>query len=253
MNESSDPRDHPSPLPATGGTGSSPPPSPKPDWLRVLEFLAARSRAVAWLMDRWQTMVNLVLFLVLGEFAIRIGYQEWQAGRFDIVQVLANGKNLIALIVILVRMPHREIEMGYLPQFVALFAFFSGESLIKEPGAATIPQLYLVGKGLLCLGIIVVALALLSINTSFGILIARREIRTGGLFRYVRHPMYAGELLKRAGVLLMNACWQNVLAIVVSSVFYILRGVCEERFLEQDEGYREYRQRVRYRFFPGLF
>ncbi|NLI79834.1 MAG: DUF1295 domain-containing protein [Candidatus Riflebacteria bacterium] len=219
----------------------------------MLELLAARFRAVAWVMDRWQAMVNLVLFLVLGEFAIRIGYQEWQAGRFDIVQVLASGKNLIGLVVILARMPHREIEMGYLPQFVALFAFFSGESLIKAPGVATIPQLYPVGKALLCLGIVVVALALLSINTSFGILIARREVRTGGLFRFVRHPMYAGELLKRAGVLLMNACWQNVVAIVVSSVFYILRAVCEERFLERDDEYREYRQRVRYWFCPGLF
>lgn len=212
-----------------------------------------KTPVLAWALAHWQALVNVGLFLILGECAIRVGYQEWRAGRFDIVQILANGKNLIALCFILLRMPHRDIETRILVQAVALGAFFSGEFLDKAAGPTTPPQLFLLGKGLLCAGIVVVAISLVNLGTSLGILIARREIKTGGLFRFVRHPMYAGELLKRIGILLMNAGWLNIVVIVVSSTFYILRAVAEERFLEQDEGYREYKARVRYRFFPGLF
>jgi protein-S-isoprenylcysteine O-methyltransferase Ste14 len=79
------------------------------------------------------------------------------------------------------------------------------------------------------------------------------ELVTGGPYRWVRHPIYAGLLLAFVGTALANGQWRGVLAVVLSFVAVAQRIVIEERLMRQRFGpaYDAYAQRVR-GLIPGI-
>ena len=77
---------------------------------------------------------------------------------------------------------------------------------------------------------------------------------TGGPYRYVRHPGYAGLAM----FLLTSALSLGILWTLVPNglflVAMIVRTALEDRFLQENlEGYREYARRTRYRLVPGIW
>lgn len=88
---------------------------------------------------------------------------------------------------------------------------------------------------------------------SFGVVPANRGVKTGGPYRIVRHPMYAGYTLTHIGFLLGFPLLQNALLYATVLLIEVVRLMREEAILRQDPAYREYAARVRYRLVPGLF
>jgi len=80
-----------------------------------------------------------------------------------------------------------------------------------------------------------------------------RGIKRGGLYRYVRHPIYAGYIITYAGFILQNLHVQNAAVIALFLIFLILRIFAEEEFLAQDPVYADYMTKTRWRLFPGVF
>ena len=116
------------------------------------------------------------------------------------------------------------------------------------------PAAILVSQGLLVVSSILGIVTLFNLGTSFGILIACRTVRTGGLYRFVRHPMYAADILLRIGYITSHCTWLTSSLFVLSTACYVWRAILEERFLAQQcEEYRDYMERVRYRFIAGVF
>ena len=77
---------------------------------------------------------------------------------------------------------------------------------------------------------------------------------TGGPYRYVRHPAYAGTILYELAVSVLLASWPALIASGVSAVLLILRTALEDQMLQTElPGYIEYAQHTRYRLFPGLW
>jgi protein-S-isoprenylcysteine O-methyltransferase Ste14 len=109
-----------------------------------------------------------------------------------------------------------------------------------------------VGTTVQFIGTAGIVAALLSLRRSFGIVPAHRGIRTGGLYRLVRHPLYAAELLTILGIVLARPSALNVSAYGCFCVLQILRARAEERFLGSDPIYSAYRARVKYRLIPGV-
>jgi protein-S-isoprenylcysteine O-methyltransferase Ste14 len=129
---------------------------------------------------------------------------------------------------------------------------FAGTTLplLMRPTAPT--ELAAIGNTVQMFGICLIVAALFSLERSFGVVPANRGIRDGGLYRIVRHPLYAAELLALFGVLIANASVPNALLWTVQCVLQCLRARAEEKFLSADTTYRAYRDRVRYRLIPGL-
>lgn len=82
--------------------------------------------------------------------------------------------------------------------------------------------------------------------------LTNRGIVGHGPYRYVRHPAYAAKVTLW--------CMQGFLfgkfllgAMLGAILIYVLRAWTEERHLSMDPDYRDYRKKVRYMFFPGLF
>ncbi|APR96025.1 isoprenylcysteine carboxyl methyltransferase [Pandoraea thiooxydans] len=119
------------------------------------------------------------------------------------------------------------------------------------PGTHLIPEW--AGATLQVLGLVWQLFAKASLRRAFGILPANRGVVSGGAYRFMRHPMYLGYFLTDIGFLLVNFDVRNV--IVYGAQFALQAGRIwrEERLLSDDERYRAYRQRVRYRVLPGLF
>lgn len=83
--------------------------------------------------------------------------------------------------------------------------------------------------------------------------LTNRGIVTYGPYRIIRHPAYAAKNLAWFLQRLPYLTTTLVLTTIAWAVIYALRAVTEEWHLVEEPKYREYMERVRYRFIPGIF
>ena len=80
------------------------------------------------------------------------------------------------------------------------------------------------------------------------------RLQTDGLYRYIRHPSYAGMLLYMAGFVLVFRCWVGLLLVAAMLAVLIARMNAEEALLESEFGeeYASYRRRS-WRLVPCVY
>ena len=84
---------------------------------------------------------------------------------------------------------------------------------------------------LMTLGLIVMVIGLMSLGRSFGIMPRARGLVQTGLYRWVRHPIYLGEFLVFAGIMILAV---SPLTLAIYGMFVALqvyRLLMEERTL----------------------
>jgi hypothetical protein len=83
---------------------------------------------------------------------------------------------------------------------------------------------------------------------------ADQALVSGGVYKFVRHPMYVGNVIMTAGIPLALGSYWGLLFILSGVLVLVLRILDEEKMLTQElGGYREYAQRVRYRLMPYVW
>jgi protein-S-isoprenylcysteine O-methyltransferase Ste14 len=122
--------------------------------------------------------------------------------------------------------------------------------LLRPPALAPVP-LAVLGNAIQLAGGLIVLAATLRLGRSFGIVAANRGIQTDGLYRVVRHPIYAAYGLAFRGFVLAHPTLINGGILVVWLMVQVLRIRAEERLLMQDTRYAAYAAQVRYRLIPG--
>lgn len=108
-------------------------------------------------------------------------------------------------------------------------------------------------KHLVAVGTVLQIFGLISLNRSFALVAAQRKIKTRGMYRFVRHPLYASYLLMFTGYVLANTTVWNAAIYVMTLGFLFVRMVREEKHLALDLAYADYMQRVPYRVIPFVF
>ena len=80
------------------------------------------------------------------------------------------------------------------------------------------------------------------------------QLKTDGLYRYIRHPSYAGLIASMIGYVLIFRSLTGLVLIILLVLFLVSRMNDEERFLEAHFGdeYRNYRHRTR-RLVPFVY
>jgi protein-S-isoprenylcysteine O-methyltransferase Ste14 len=151
----------------------------------------------------------------------------------------------------LIRRPTSDISLRLGDWLLAVTA--TAAPLLIQPGLDIFPAIAPLGVLLVLAGNVFQGLAKLSLRRSFGIAPANRGIKADGLYRFVRHPMYAGYLLVHIGILVLMFSPMNLLIYVIGWWAQILRLKAEETLLSQDPAYRDYCARVRWRLVPGVF
>ena len=88
--------------------------------------------------------------------------------------------------------------------------------------------------------------------------LTNRGIIATGPYRFVRHPAYIGKnlfwLLAALPFLPRHELWgQRTMWWVCGAILYGIRAYTEERHLAQDPKYREYQEKVRWKFIPYIW
>jgi protein-S-isoprenylcysteine O-methyltransferase Ste14 len=101
------------------------------------------------------------------------------------------------------------------------------------------------------LGYSLIFWSLLALGSHFGIAPADRGLIKHGPYRWVRHPMYLGELILRAALIIPSSNSYIAVASLISlGVVQVLRTYREEQIIA---GYTAYAHQVRYRLIPGVW
>ncbi|MFN8101997.1 MAG: isoprenylcysteine carboxylmethyltransferase family protein [Mycobacterium sp.] len=136
-------------------------------------------------------------------------------------------------------------------------ALFVVSALDHRFGWSSVPTwLVIAGNVLVAVGLVVAQLVVIQNGYAAATITveAGQRLVTTGLYGLVRHPMYAGGLVMMLGTPLALDSYWGLAVLVPSAVVLGARIVDEERMLtEQLPGYREYRQRVRYRLIPNVW
>ncbi len=142
------------------------------------------------------------------------------------------------------------------------WAFVAGQvvllvALVLLPGREDWPTpswVWLVGQVLVIAGFVLMIVASLRLGrglTATPVPNARGALITGGLYRYVRHPIYTGVLLIVVGLTLRSGSVVTLAVAVVTVVFFDRKARWEEAQLsDRYDGYTEYAARTP-RFVPG--
>jgi len=79
-------------------------------------------------------------------------------------------------------------------------------------------------------------------------------VATGGPYRFVRHPAYAGAILYELAAPILLSSWWALLPSGLGAILLLLRTALEDRTLRAElPGYTGYAHQVRFRLLPGVW
>lgn len=117
-----------------------------------------------------------------------------------------------------------------------------GSALLFRP---QLPPQPLFGLSLMAVGEAIALVGMLSLGRSFSIFSEVRELVTSGLYRFVRHPLYLGEILAVWGYLIAwPAPWGMAAALLFTALQSWRAQIEEARLLEHHPAYAAYRERA---------
>ncbi len=181
-------------------------------------------------------------------FATQIGGEFGRTGHVTGLLLLVS--ELLVVLLTVVRRPAMVVDRATSTRLVAAVSII-GIYFIRPVGTPLAPDLATAtvsGAGLLA-----IIAAKLTLGRSFGLMPANRGIVRRGIYRVVRHPIYAGYLVTHAAFLIAHPTMWNCALIFTSDAALLVRAVFEERTLARDAEYADYMQQVRWRVLPGCF
>jgi len=112
---------------------------------------------------------------------------------------------------------------------------------------------YALGQALQIVGVVFQLCAIISLNRSFGLVAANRGIVTGGMYRFVRHPLYHSYFLGLTGFLINHFSFYNVFLLSVQLMCQLRRIKDEEGLLRKDPAYQNYMTKTPWRLLPLIY
>ena len=81
-----------------------------------------------------------------------------------------------------------------------------------------------------------------------------QKVIDSGLYGVIRHPMYMATILMFLMIPIILGSWWAVLCFLPYPILIAVRIINEEKLLtEQLSGYKEYKQKVKYRLLPFIW
>jgi protein-S-isoprenylcysteine O-methyltransferase Ste14 len=141
--------------------------------------------------------------------------------------------------------------------FLDLFVMMAFSAFDHRMGWSTVPAwLSVVGDVLVVVGLSIAMLVI--IENSYAAATVRvesgQQVASGGLYKFVRHPMYVGNVIMMVGIPLALGSYWGLVFVVPGIAVLVFRILDEEKLLTQElAGYREYAERARYRLVPNVW
>ncbi len=219
----------------------------------VLAPAAARARWVAASRLDWSLLGDLcaraVIVVLFSMMTLSLARDFLATGRVTGPMLVVS--ELLVVVLTLVRRHAAAVDRGFRARALTALSLLGPPLTRPAALAALAPQLL---TALLSVaGLIVIIGGKLSLGRSFGLIPANRGVVSTGLYRLVRHPIYAGYILTHVAFVAANPSPWNIVLLTAADVALLARAACEEATLAKDAAYREYQTTVRWRVCPGLF
>ena len=193
--------------------------------------------------------LSALLFAVWGWLGFRHALSLGE--HFDPVELLWVIYNVTLALLFLLRSRPSIVSLNGWHWLVALLTSFSGFFFDRRPIAQLAAQ-RAAADVIMAMGLLVGVVAAVSLRRSYDFIPALRRTQTGGAYRVVRHPMYMSSMAIRLGYLVRHPSALNLGVFAIMIYLYILRAAFEETIMNRDPVYQTYRERVRWKFIPGL-
>lgn len=226
-------------------------------WRGALRYPATSFETIrSWLSTRKLSRVMLpdifertVVVLLFGHFAFVM--LTTPAGTAGILSLILLVSESLPVFLILIRRQANALSDKTVDWLLALMGSILPLLAVPAAAGALVPA-GLCGT-IMLVGLYVQISAKVFLGRSFGLVAANRGIKVTGPYRIVRHPMYAGYTIIHVGFLLSFPSLWNAVLYSTQLAIQMARLLREELLLNQDQSYRDYAARVRYRLIPMIF
>ena len=197
----------------------------------------------------WEMIVAGALIIWYGYFAYVFGSHFFSTYALSSLVLLIYELMLVFFLVI--RHLPKEISFSPYDWTVAIIGTV-GSTLLRPADVSMLPEMDFIVI-VQIFGMVISAIGLASLARSYGTVAANRGVKTTGLYRYIRHPLYSGYFFTITAFLLQNTTWYNMAIVAMVFTFKLLRIFAEERLLMQDPEYAAYAQKTKYRIIPFIW
>ncbi len=161
--------------------------------------------------------------------------------------------NLLVVALLLVRSDATAKSRSALPRIAAYAGTFGPFLLGFAPSSEVTRGLALVGVSLQAAGMAFLMYSLGTLRRSFGVAPQVRALVRTGPYRFIRHPLYVGEIVTLTGFVVVGPSTQKVVILAVTAGIQVYRAIQEERLMSRhNEDYASYITATK-RFVPGVF
>ena len=157
-----------------------------------------------------------------------------------------------ALLVIFYVRRRRATEVGTSWKVVIVANLGTFGNFLYETGDPIHPAVYTPCMVVMSVALAISVGAFLSLGRSWGIIPANRGVKTGGLYRFVRHPIYASYIVFDMAYVVCVFTWRNLAVALTIALILYARARYEEELLLHDPEYAAYAKKTRYMLIPGV-
>ncbi len=161
-----------------------------------------------------------------------------------------------ALVILLyfMRRPAISTCKSVVTNFIAIIASFGPffTLLFLGKGSLTTQRMLLAADLIIAFGLSFSIYSIYSLGRSFSIIPQARNLIQSGPYRFIRHPVYLGELISIFGIILAGLTIPKLILYFTLIGCQVLRAIREEQLLSNVfPEYKEYSSRTA-RFIPGI-
>jgi protein-S-isoprenylcysteine O-methyltransferase Ste14 len=157
------------------------------------------------------------------------------------------------LIFLLIRMPPKAKAKGLIPSIIAIAGTSFAIAIVWLPQVQLGTTLSLLSLFLIMIGLSFSTYTMLYLGRSFSVMPQARSLVMSGPYAIIRHPLYLGEGLAIAGVMLQYLSPLAIVIVGLQFAFQLQRMNNEERVLAgQFPEYQDYMARTS-RIIPGVY
>lgn len=168
-------------------------------------------------------------------------FSTWRASSLLIVIL-----ETLAIFLLLFRTPAKSLSLSFYDWAIA-FGGFVSSTFFRPVLTGYDTTVYNIIQ---CAGLSITIAGILALNKSFGLIAANRGVKTDGIYRFVRHPLYLGYFVSSVAYIIQNTSYPNLVVFTVFVFFQVLRIITEEELLDHDPAYAEYKKQTPWRVIP---
>jgi protein-S-isoprenylcysteine O-methyltransferase Ste14 len=167
--------------------------------------------------------------------------------------ILLTGFYFMAAVFLLTRSPASARREGALPRIAAYLGTFLPLLFPFLQGSQVPDGVAIFAVALMTSGMSFSLYSLIALGRSFGVEAKVRNLVQRGPYRYIRNPLYVGELITLTGAVCFSPSLPKVVILLTVGAIQVYRAIQEERLLEEHlPEYAAYKLQTK-RFVPGLF